>query len=101
MYQQLITKALGLMVQKSGETCIGSGVFLINGRSYADKQKGSYTYYKRMGKSTVDYLLMSQLSVNLLRDFKIGQLIQIIVHFYFPCLALILKKILIQLRQFV
>ena len=56
------------------ETCIGSGVFLINGRSYADKQKGSYTYYYRMGKSTVDYLLMSQLSVNLLQDFKIGQL---------------------------
>ena len=56
------------------ETCIGSGVFLINGRYYADKQKGSYTYYNRMGKSIVDYLLMSQLSVNLLRDFKIGQL---------------------------
>ena len=56
------------------ETCIGSGVFLINGRYYADRQKGSYTYYNRMGKSTFDYLLMSQLSVNLLRDFKIGQL---------------------------
>ena len=52
-----------------------SGMIISNSRFFYDNCAGNFTYFSRRGKSTVDYLLLSKRSLNMLRDFKIRQLL--------------------------
>ena len=57
------------------QLCKNSGMIISNGRFFYDEYSGNFTYFSRRGKSTVDYLLLSKHSFDMLRDFKIGQLL--------------------------
>ena len=56
------------------ELCKSTDLEIINGRYGDDRDIGSYTCYKYNGKSTVDYVLLSPLLLNVISNFFIDTL---------------------------
>ena len=54
------------------QLCKNSEMIISNGRFFYDKCSGNFTYFSRRGKSTVNYLLLSKRSLDMLRDLKLG-----------------------------
>ena len=54
------------------ELCKNTGLIIANGRIYQDKHRGFFTYYKRNGKSVMDYMLFDPNCYNMITDFAIS-----------------------------
>ena len=54
------------------ELCKNTGLIIANGRIYQDKQRGSFTYYNRNGKSVIDYMLFDPNCYNMVTDFAVA-----------------------------
>ena len=54
------------------ELCKKTGLIIANGRIYQDKHRGFFTYYKRNGKSVIDYMLFDPNCYNMITYFAIA-----------------------------